>query len=88
MSRSGARRTPARYAIFLTSRRGGVSGAEYQARLDTVIGAFTEYRLPVVTLRDLSVEEVCPIFERINSSGTKLSTYDLMVAQHGIVSSI
>jgi hypothetical protein len=33
-----------------------------------------------VTLKDLTVEEVCPIFERINSSGTKLSTYDLMVA--------
>ena len=26
------------------------------------------------------MEEVCPIFERINSSGTRLSTYDLMVA--------
>jgi hypothetical protein len=56
------------------------NGADYQERLDAIIGAFTEYRLPVVTLRDLSVEEVCPIFERINSSGTKLSTYDLMVA--------
>jgi hypothetical protein len=31
-------------------------------------------------LKDLSIDEVCPIFERINSSGTKLSTYDLMVA--------
>jgi hypothetical protein len=57
-----------------------VNGALYQERLDTLIGAFTDYRLPVVTLKDLSVEEVCPIFERINSSGTKLSTYDLMVA--------
>jgi len=26
------------------------------------------------------MEEVCPIFERINSSGTKLSMFDLMVA--------
>jgi hypothetical protein len=33
-----------------------------------------------VTLKDLTIEEVCPIFERINSSGTKLSIYDLMVA--------
>jgi len=54
--------------------------AIYQERLDSIIAAFTEYRLPVVTLKDLTVEEVCPIFERINSSGTKLSTYDLMVA--------
>jgi hypothetical protein len=57
-----------------------INGATYQERLDGLIGAFTDYRLPVVTLKDLSVEEVCPIFERINSSGTKLSTYDLMVA--------
>lgn len=40
----------------------------------------TNYRIPVVTLKELTVEEVCPIFERINSSGTRLSTYDLMVA--------
>ena len=51
-----------------------------QVRLDELIDAFTKYKLPVVTLKDLSVQEVCPIFERINSSGTKLSTYDLMVA--------
>ena len=53
---------------------------KYQQHLDSVIAAFTNYKIPVVTLKDLSIEEVCPIFERINSSGTKLSTYDLMVA--------
>jgi hypothetical protein len=56
------------------------NGSTYQQRLDELIGGFNDYRLPVVTLKDLTVEEVCPIFERINSSGTKLSTYDLMVA--------
>src|SRR6185312_14943975 len=56
------------------------NGSVYQQRLDALIGAFSDYRLPVVTLKDLSVEEVCPIFERINSSGTRLSTYNLMVA--------
>jgi hypothetical protein len=53
---------------------------KYQDRFDSLLNAFTNYRIPVVTLKDLSIEEVCPIFERINSSGTKLSTYDLMVA--------
>lgn len=53
---------------------------DLQTRLDSLIEVITNYRLPVVTLKDLSVEEVCPIFERINSSGTRLSTYDLMVA--------
>src|ERR1017187_1262296 len=53
---------------------------DFQARLDNLVAAFTKYRIPVVILKDLSIEEVCPIFERINSSGTKLSIYDLMVA--------
>ncbi|SFP35817.1 hypothetical protein SAMN04488047_105192 [Tranquillimonas alkanivorans] len=53
---------------------------ELQERLDSLIGAVTGYRIPVVELRDLSVEEVCPIFERINSSGTRLSTFDLVAA--------
>ncbi len=53
---------------------------ELQMRLDQVLEVLTNYRVPVVTLKDLTVEEVCPIFERINSSGTRLSTYDLMVA--------
>ena len=51
-----------------------------QQRLDALIGAVTGYRIPVVELRDLTVAEVCPIFERINSSGTKLSTFDLIAA--------
>lgn len=52
----------------------------YQAKLDSLIGIFTGYKIPVVTLKDMTIEEVCPIFERINSSGTSLSTFDLMVA--------
>ncbi len=34
---------------------------ELQRRLDALIGTFSDYRIPVVTLKDLSVEEVCPI---------------------------
>ena len=41
---------------------------------------FREYQVPVVTLTDRSLGEVCPIFERINSTGRKLTVYDLMVA--------
>ncbi len=51
-----------------------------QTRLDQLLSAFNSYRFPVLTLKDLGLEQVCPIFERINSSGTKLSVYDLMVA--------
>lgn len=53
---------------------------KYQARFDKLIDAFANYRIPTVLLKDLSLKEVSPIFERINSAGTKLSMYDLMVA--------
>jgi hypothetical protein len=52
----------------------------FNKRFDAMYQAITTYQIPVVTLKDLTIEEVCPIFERINSSGTRLSTYDLMVA--------
>lgn len=68
---------------MLNFRSGLVSypnAEELQKRLDGLIDVITNYRIPVVTLKELTVEEVCPIFERINSSGTRLSTYDLMVA--------
>lgn len=65
---------------FRTGLQAHPSSADYQQRLDGLVEAFTKYKLPVVTLKELTVEEVCPIFERVNSSGTKLSMYDLMVA--------
>jgi len=64
---------------LLNFRSGLVShpkGEDLQVRLDQLIKVLTGYKIPVVTLKNLSVEEVCPIFERINSSGTRLSTYD------------
>lgn len=65
---------------FRTGLQAQPMASIFQQRLDELVEAFTSYRLPVVVLKDLSVQEVCPIFERINSSGTKLSMYDLMVA--------
>jgi hypothetical protein len=65
---------------FRTGLQTSSQATSYQSRLDDLIGAFQNYRLPVVILKELTVDEVCPIFERINSSGTKLSMYDLIVA--------
>lgn len=65
---------------FRTQLRLQPNGNALNDTLDLLVKAIMNYRLPVVTLKDLTVEEVCPIFERINSSGTRLSTYDLMVA--------
>lgn len=41
---------------------------------------FQGYKVPVVVIKNRSTEEVGVIFERINNTGTKLSTLDLMVA--------
>lgn len=41
---------------------------------------FQEYMIPLVTLSDRSIEEVVVIFERVNSTGTKLSRVDFMRA--------
>jgi len=65
---------------FRTALQSHPRAAELQVRLDEIVHVFTSYQVPVVTLKDLTVEEVCPIFERINSSATQLSIFDLMVA--------
>ncbi len=41
---------------------------------------FKDYEFPVVTIKDRQNSEVCRIFQRINSSGTTLSTLELLAA--------
>jgi uncharacterized protein with ParB-like and HNH nuclease domain len=53
---------------------------QLQESVDVLYEVFREYLIPVVTIKEKTVEEVCPIFERINSTGTKLNIFDLMVA--------
>jgi hypothetical protein len=65
---------------FRTALQTRTNNDELQSRLDSLVRVLSGYRLPVVTLKNLELNEVCPIFERINSSGTRLSIYDLMVA--------
>lgn len=65
---------------FRTALKSHPDASKLQERLDLLIQILSNYKIPVVVLKELTVEEVCPIFERINSSGTRLSTYDLMVA--------
>ena len=41
---------------------------------------FKDYKIATETLGDMSIEDVAPIFERINSKGTPLTIVDLMRA--------
>ena len=47
---------------------------------DLLFNRFKDYKIPTITLGDMLMADVAPIFERINSSGTLLTIVDLMRA--------
>lgn len=53
---------------------------ELKARADQLFNRFKDYKVAAVTLGDMPLEDVAPIFERINSTGTSLTIVDLMRA--------
>lgn len=58
----------------------GRFSSEDQKAVATLTERFKDYEFPVVTIRDRTNIEVCRIFQRINSSGTRLSTLELLSA--------
>ncbi|HVX00276.1 MAG TPA: DUF262 domain-containing protein, partial [Candidatus Babeliaceae bacterium] len=53
---------------------------QYHVAAKDLYSKFINYELPVVTIKNRTKSEVGIIFERINNTGTKLSTLDLMTA--------
>lgn len=51
-----------------------------KTKIATLTERFKDYEFPVVTIKDRSNQEVCRVFQRINSSGTSLSTLELLAA--------
>src|SRR4029077_5304862 len=51
-----------------------------EARAKELFDRFKDYKIATVTLHDMSIQSVAPIFERINSRGTPLTIVDLMRA--------
>jgi hypothetical protein len=49
-------------------------------RAEILFNRFKDYKIATVTLGDMSIADVAPIFERINSTGTPLTIVDLMRA--------
>ncbi len=47
---------------------------------DRLSETFREYAIPIITVTEADAAQVSLIFERINSTGTKLTVFDLMVA--------
>lgn len=53
---------------------------EQRRRIATLTERFKDYEFPVVTIKERTNQEVCRVFQRINSSGTSLSTVELLAA--------
>lgn len=47
---------------------------------ENLFNRFKDYKIATVTLGDMAISDVAPIFERINSTGTPLTIVDLMRA--------
>ncbi|HAW91381.1 MULTISPECIES: GmrSD restriction endonuclease domain-containing protein [unclassified Arsukibacterium] len=47
---------------------------------ERLLKSIKDYKIAVVKIGDMTIEEVAPIFERINSTGRKLTIVDLMMA--------
>lgn len=52
----------------------------YTERAEKLLRTIKDYKVAVVKIGDMSIEQVAPIFERINSTGRKLTIVDLMMA--------
>lgn len=68
--------TPTEFYRYLTP----LDDAGLRERADLLFTRFLQYQVPLVTLGDMSIHDVAPVFERINSTGTRLTIYDLMRA--------
>jgi hypothetical protein len=57
-----------------------ITDATLNERAKELFDRFKDYKVATVTLGDMSLADVAPIFERINSTGTRLTIVDLMRA--------
>jgi hypothetical protein len=61
-------------------RRVSVLEDDHRARAEALFNRFQDYMIAAVTLGDMPLDAVGPVFERINSTGTPLTMVDLMRA--------
>lgn len=54
---------------------------EIEGNLQQASRIFTDYKISVVRIKGVGVDEVCNIFERINQEGKKLHPVDIIVAR-------
>ena len=58
------------------------AGRKVIAKIKGIFEAVRKYRVPVIVIeRDSGIDSICRIFETVNSTGIKLTTFDLAVAR-------
>ncbi|GIG38177.1 GmrSD restriction endonuclease domain-containing protein [Cellulomonas pakistanensis] len=67
---------PAKYF----QRNASIEDAELRQRADALFNRFQDYMIAAVTLGDMPIDDIAPVFERINSTATPLTIVDLMRA--------
>lgn len=59
------------------------AGRQAAAKIKGIFETIRNYKVPIVLLEpDRGIESICRVFETINSTGTKLGTFDLAVARY------
>lgn len=58
-----------------------LNNTKRQERFDKIRDAFKYYNFSTITIKDCSLDLACEIFERINTTGTVLNIFDIMVAK-------
>lgn len=54
---------------------------QIERNVDRLQRMFRDYKLSLIRIRGVDVDEVCEIFERINQEGRKLDTVDIIIAR-------
>ncbi|MDO8615836.1 MAG: DUF262 domain-containing protein [Dehalococcoidia bacterium] len=55
-------------------------GSALVASAQNLVSRFQSYQVPILELRENDIAKIAPIFERINSTATRLTLFDFMVA--------
>jgi hypothetical protein len=73
---------PSAYFLHVSSLKtlGAADVEVLETRAKELFDRFKDYKVATVTLHEMSIQAVAPIFERINSRGTPLTIVDLMRA--------
>ena len=67
------------FPLFESNRK---AGREASAKIKGIFETIRSYKIPVVSLDpDHGLDSICRVFETINSTGTRLKTFDLAVAR-------